>query len=173
MTQLTVKYRQAYRGDCMDDSWIVAANAGRARFFSKAGASAPLVEIEDMVNAAVRLPTAATEPDRIGPFAAGKSIHNVGGARPTKNYEPPTTPTRHETELFARSVASSLLYGHQQGRFRHLALIASPEFLGILRTLLDPQLAPLVTLQIDKDYTQLGAAQLLEQIRAHQQSPAG
>ncbi|MEO7579609.1 MAG: host attachment protein, partial [Massilia sp.] len=88
--------------------WIVAANAGRARLFAQKDGRGKLDEINDMVNAAVRLRTAETEPDRIGPTSAGKSIHNVGAATPNKNYEPPQTPTEHEAELFARSVVGEL-----------------------------------------------------------------
>jgi len=151
----------------MNATWIVSANAGRARLFSQANAIEKLEEINDMINAAVRLRAAQTESDRIGPTAAGKSIHNTGGAIPNKTYEPPQTPTAHETELFARSVASLLLQGHHDGRFTHLTLVASPQFLGILRKLLSPQLKPLVGLEINKDYTHFNPAQLRQQLQAH------
>ncbi len=51
----------------MDTTWIVIANAGRARIFSREGAADALHEVDDMVNAAVRLRTAETETDRLGP----------------------------------------------------------------------------------------------------------
>ena len=148
----------------MDRTWIVVANASRARVFLREGANGPLVEFDAMVNAAVRLRTAETETDRLGPTSAGKSVHNTGGALPNKAYEPPKTPTEHEAELFARSVVASLLQGHQQERFQHLALVASPQFLGLLRQLLDPQLKPLVAWDLNKDYTQLSPMQLQEQL---------
>lgn len=151
----------------MNATWIVSANAGRARLFSQANAIENLEEIDDMINAAVRLRTAETESDKIGPTAAGKSMHNVGGSVPNKTYEPPQTPTEHETELFARSVAELLLQGHQDGRFTQLALVASPQFLGVLRKLLPAQLKPLVSVEINKDYTHCNAGQLRQQIRAH------
>lgn len=152
----------------MEQTWIVVANAGRARVFAQDNNGA-LDEIETMINAAVRLRTAETENDRIGPTAPGKSIHNVGAATPNKQYEPAHTPAEHETELFARSVTGFLLEGQQQQRFQHLALIASPEFLGTLRGLLDPQLRQRLAWEINRDYTQSSAAQLREQIAAHQQ----
>ncbi len=98
----------------MDHTWIVVANASRARLFSRAGANGALDEIDDMVNAAVRLRTAETETDRLGPTSAGNSIHNTGGALPNKAYEPPQTPTEHETELFARSAIAALLQGNSK-----------------------------------------------------------
>lgn len=152
----------------MDTTWIVVANAGRARIFSRQGAEGALNEIDAMVNSAVRLRTAETETDRLGPTSAGKSIHNTGGALPNKAYEPPQTPTEHETELFARSIIAALLRGHQQSSLQRLALVASPQFLGLLRQLLDPQLKPLVDWELDKDYTQSCPSQLRDQLAARQ-----
>jgi protein required for attachment to host cells len=160
---------QCINEDNMDANWIVSANANRARIFSQAHSDAPLEEINDMVNAAVRLRTAATESDKIGPLAATKSQHNVGAARPGSGYEPNQTPDEHQTELFARNVAEFLLQGRQAGRYQQLSLVASPQFLGILRKLLDPQLASAVNLEINKDYTQSSARQLLDQIQAHEE----
>lgn len=126
-----------------------------------------------MVNDAVRLRTAETESDKIGPMAATKSAHNVGAALPNSGYEPNQTPTEHQTELFARSVADFLLQGQQENRFTRLTLVASPQFLGILRKLLDPNVESLVNLEINKDYTQSNPRQMLEQIQAHEAKQQG
>lgn len=151
----------------MDATWIVSANAGRARFFSQATPDGPLAEISNMVNPAVRLRTADTETDRIGQHAASKSRHSVGAPTQPSGYEPNQTPDEHQTELFAREVTAFLLQGHQEGRFQQLSLFASPEFLGVLRKLLDPRLEATVSLEINKDYTQFSAKQLHEQIQAN------
>jgi protein required for attachment to host cells len=152
----------------MGATWIVSANAGRARFFSQANSSAPLEEVNDIFNADVHLRTTETESDRLGLLAAAKSQHNVGAARPGSGYEPNQTPDEHQTELFARDVASFLQQGHQEGRFSNLSLVVSPEFLGLLRKLLDPKVASAVKLEINKDYTQFSAKQLRDQIQAHE-----
>ncbi|MEO7578364.1 MAG: host attachment protein [Massilia sp.] len=49
-----------------------------------------------------------------------------------------------------------------------MAIVASPQFLGLLRKLLDPQLAPLVQFDINKDYTHFSAAQIAEQLAARE-----
>jgi protein required for attachment to host cells len=152
----------------MDANWIVSANASRARFFSQPNLSQPLEEISDMVNEAVRLRTSETEPDKVGPTAGTKSMHNTGGPVPNKGYEPHQTPSEHQTELFARNVAGYLLKSHQEGRYEHLSIVASPQFLGELRKLLAPELESVVSLEINKDYTQFSAQQLQEQLKAHQ-----
>lgn len=151
----------------MDTTWIVTANASRARFFSQAAPSASLEEVEDMVNSGARLRTSESETDNIGPTAGGKSTHNVGNATPNKAFEPHQTPVEHQTELFARNVAEFLLKGQQQGRFGQLCIVASPQFLGILRQQLNSNVASAVSLEINKDYTQTSMAELQEHIRTH------
>jgi protein required for attachment to host cells len=151
----------------MDTTWIVSANAARARIFSQANAHAALQEIEDMVNTAARLRTAETESDDLGQRSAGKSRHSVGAATTPSGYQPHQFPAEHQTELFAKSLAHFLLHARQEDRFRELALVASPEFLGVLRQQLDPHLASAVSLEINKDYTQLRPDELRERIQAH------
>ena len=121
-----------------------------------------------MINSGARLRTVESETDKLGPTAATKSMHNTGGATPNKAYEPHQTPVEHQTELFARNVAEFLLKGQQQGRFRRLCVVASPQFLGILRQQLDPNVASAVSLEINKDYTQASPAELQEHLRAQQ-----
>ena len=149
----------------MDATWVVTANASRVRIFSQADSSAGLEEVESMINAGARLRTVESESDKIGPTSATKSVHNTGGALPNKAYEPHQTPVEHQTELFARTVADFLLKNQQQGRFRQLCIVASPQFLGVLRQQLDANVSSAVSMEINKDYTQASPAELLEHIR--------
>ncbi len=59
--------------------------------------------------------------------------------------------------------------GHQSNQFQHLELVAGPQFLGLLRQMLDPNLKPLVTLELNKDYTQFSTGQLREQLAAQRE----
>jgi protein required for attachment to host cells len=154
--------------DIMDAVWIVSANAARARLFAQARATDVPQEVDDMVNPAARLRAAELETDSLGQRAASKSRHGVGAPTTPSGYEPDTSPAEHQTELFAKSVADFLLHAHQQQRYRQLVLVASPEFLGVLRKQLEPQLTAALKAEINKDYTQLRPEQLLERIRAHQ-----
>ena len=151
----------------MDARWIVSANAGRVRIFAQADAKARLEEVADMVNTAVRLRTAQTESDSLGQRAASKSIHSVGAPTQPSGYEPNQSPAEHQTEIFARSVSAYLLEARQAGRFRSLVLVASPEFLGVLRRVLDANVQSSVESEINKDYTQLRPDELREQVDAH------
>jgi protein required for attachment to host cells len=168
----------------MQTTWIISANAGRARFFSESDPSEPLQEIEDMINDAARMRDSDLETDRLGPTAAGSSSHNIGGTQgvgyahngqvgaPNKQYQPAQTPEQHEAEKFARDIAKYLLDAHRDGRYQQLVISASPHFLGELRSLLDPQIKPLIKLEVNKDYTHSSAQELREQLRAqlHKQS---
>jgi protein required for attachment to host cells len=166
----------------MPTTWIISANAGRARFFSESDPSGPLQEIEDMVNSAAQLRTVDTETDRLGPTSASNSSHNIGHAggaaagmshnakagAPNKQYEPNQTPAERATEMFAKDVSNYLLKAQQEGRFQQLVISASPEFLGTLRLNLDPHLKSMVKSEFNKDYTHSNAQQLREQLQAQQ-----
>ena len=168
----------------MQTTWIISANAGRARIFSEADPAEPLQEVEDMVNSAARLRTSDINTDEVGRTAAGSSSHNIGGSEgvgfahnakagaPNKGYQPAQTPAEHEAELFVKDISTYLMQAHQEGRFQQLVISASPHFLGSLRTHLDPQIKPLIKLEVNKDYTQFNAQELREQLRAqlHRQS---
>lgn len=153
----------------MNATWIVSADRGRARIFLEPGPEAPLEEIEDMLSPSARTRTSEEYTDKLGPLAAGKSSHSTGGALPNSQYEPQQTPDERETEMFAKDVCSYLLKARQEGRFDQLALVAAPGFLGTLRSELDPQLKPLVSYEINHDYSHASGQQLREQIAAHRQ----
>jgi protein required for attachment to host cells len=150
----------------MSTTWIVSADAGRARIFAESDPQQPLEEIEDMVSAAARLRVSDINTDRLGPTSAGKSIHNTGGALPNKQYEPAQTPEERDAEFFAKDISAFLLKALQGQRFQKLALVAEPKFLGVLRMQIDNQLKPLINFELNKDYSHLNAHQLREQLQA-------
>lgn len=150
------------------NTWIVSADAGRARIFSDTDPNSPLQEIDDLIDPAARERISDQLTDRLSPLAAGNSQKSTGGSLPTSQYEPQRTQEQHNAELFARDICAQLLKAKNESRFDRLALVAAPAFLGELRNQLDPQLKQLVAYEIDKDYAQSNAAQLRDQIRAYQ-----
>jgi protein required for attachment to host cells len=168
----------------MPTTWIITANAGRARIFSEDDPAAPLQEVEDMVNNAVRLRETEVLTDKLGPTAAGKSSHNIGGTQgvaaahnagagaPNKQYQPAHTPAEQEAEQFAKDISDYLMKAHQDGRFQQIVLSASPQFLGALRSFMDPHIKPLIKLEFNKDYTHVAPNQLREQLQAQQAKTA-
>lgn len=155
----------------MDATWIVSANAGRARIFAQSAAADRLEEINDMVNTPAREPMRATETDELGQRAAGKSRQGSGGPSQENGYQQHQTPPQHQEELFARDVAHFLIAAHDEGRFRDLCLVASPEFLGVLRRQVAGRLDAAIKVEINKDYTRESADELRrhvqERLRPH------
>ena len=114
----------------MDATWIVSANAGRARIFSQARGADALEEINDMVNTPAREPVRATETDELGQLSAGKSRHGAGAPSQENGYQQHQTPPQHQEELFARDLAHFLVAAHDEGRFKELSLADGPAFLS-------------------------------------------
>ena len=150
----------------MPATWIVSANASRARFFGQARAADPLDEVSDMVNEAARMRQRDLETDApVGDRAASKSSHSTAAPTTPSTYEPRQGAKEHETELFARQVAEYLVKAHHEGRFEELCLVASPEFLGTLRKLVEPRLHSALRLSINRDYTHSTARELQQHLR--------
>ena len=164
----------------MQTTWIMTANAGRARIFSESDPGQPLEEVQDMVNPAAHQRTLESVTDKMSPTAASGSGHNIGGTQgvgmshnghvgaPNKQYQPAQTPAEHEAERFAKDISNYLKQAHAEGRFGQLVISASPQFLGTLRSNLDSQVQPLVKLEVNRDYTHVAPQQLREQIQAQQ-----
>ncbi|UVW29289.1 host attachment protein [Massilia sp. H6] len=160
----------------MPTTWILSANAGRARFFAESDPAKPLQEIKDMISSGAQMRTQDTETDKLGPTAAAGSRHSIGGhegagmahnakaGAPNKLYQPAQTPAQHQAELFARDVSDYLLKAHQDGSYQQLIIAASPEFLGTLRQHMDAQVKGLIKSEFNKDYTHSNAQELREHL---------
>lgn len=151
----------------MDDTtWIVIANASRARVFLQEKPDR-LVEVGDMVNPKARLRNAEFERAQTDPISASGSRHGTAAPTQPNGYQPNQPPDEHQTELFARDLAGFLLTGLHEGRYRRLMLSASPKFLGVLRQVIDPRVKAAVGLEINQDYTQFSVHELPEKLAAH------
>ena len=149
----------------MDSTWIVSANAGRARIFAQHRGADALEEINDMVNAPAREPVRATETDALGQRVDGRGRPGANAPTSENGYQPHQTPAQHQEERFARDVAHFLIHAHDEGRFKELCVFAAPGFLGVLRREMKDKLAGAIKLEIDKDYTRENA----EDLRRHVQ----
>ena len=69
-------------GDSMPTTWIIAANAGRARIFADAKSAKSLQEVEDMVNPAAQQRVSDIVTDRLSPRSAGNSGARRRGPAP-------------------------------------------------------------------------------------------
>src|SRR5699024_9504082 len=130
----------------MSEYWIVVADAGKARLFSRAKKFSPLEEVETLVHPESRLRRQDLTSDRSG---------QVQEARAPGEYaaEESTDPKDAEAQVFAREIAERLHKAHQQGGFEHLVLMADPRFLGELRKHLADSTAAAVAATVSVNLT--------------------
>lgn len=124
-------------------TWVVVADAARARFFavrdnsgaylgseafpsSQPAPRGQLEEVASLSNSAARLSDGDLETDRPGSTAdrKGDAMHA---------YEPPNSVRDVEAKRFARDVVDQLDQARQQGKMERFYLLAAPDFLGLMR----------------------------------------
>lgn len=128
--------------------WVVAADAGRARFFRAAESDGHLKELDDMLDPDSRSTAAELQSDRLGHVRNSRGSHSLE-----------QRPSLHEAEAlaFARRVGHRLVEARRRGDFQRLYLAADPKFLGLLRAELDAPTRRLVAGEIDKDVSRESA----------------
>ena len=124
----------------MKTTWIVAADASRARLLQVADRER-LDEIENLVNPEGRLQ------DRELTTDANPRLHGPGGM--SAREEP--SAVEHAVELFAKRVGDYLEKARTDHRFDELVLVAPPKFLGALRKELGKEVGKLVADELPKD----------------------
>jgi protein required for attachment to host cells len=146
----------------MANTWIVAADASRARILQVAGREEQLTEIEDMLNPDGRLDDREIISDA-HPRFSGHGGMGRPGARSTSgpgSDREETSAQEHATELFAKRVGDYLDKARNQRRYDRLYLVAPPKFLGLLRKELGKEVAKLVADELPKDLSWFNARDL-------------
>lgn len=134
----------------METVWIVLADAARARILSCEGrACHGLKDVEALSHSESRAYNRDLVTDRPGRSWASAS----GDAR--HGMDEPTDPAQRERERFARQVADRLLEAFREGAYKRLVIIAAPTFLGVLRDLLDRNVAQAVCLELAKNIVKI------------------
>jgi protein required for attachment to host cells len=136
----------------MANTWIVAADASRARFLQVAGRER-LVEVEDMLNPEGRLHNREINTDAAGRFH--------GQDRPGGHSSDDENRTaEHYGELFAKRVGDYLDKARAEHRYDELVLVAPPKFLGMIRKKLGKEVEKLVSEEVPKDLSWFNARDL-------------
>ena len=128
----------------MTGTWVVVADSSRARFFTLAGKSEPMQELEGMTHAESRMRNQDEVSDKQGGLAGG---HGEGGHA----FEAPTDIKHHEAEIFAKQIADKLEHGRVNHAYNKLILVAPPAFLGALRQAMNDHVVNLVSKSLDKN----------------------
>ncbi len=130
--------------------WIVAAGSGECRIFVAHAPAGPLQELETLSHPEGRMHEQALASD-----APGRAFDSEGAGRHAMEVQ--VSPKKHEAMMFAGRIATRLEAGRVHREFDKLALLAAPEFLGLLRDKLNPQLRALVLHEVDKNPSGLKA----------------
>ena len=138
-------------------TWILIADAGRARIFANNGVGKGLTEVTD---GEYENPLPKTR--EIGSDKPGRTFDSAGEGRHAM--APRADWHEQAKEAFAKELADWLKSAHQANAYDRLVLAAPPKTLGDLRAELDPQVAKLVSAEISKDLTHQTPDQLEEQI---------
>ena len=122
----------------MATTWIVAADAARARILQVADRER-LVEVENLANPDGRLQDREINTDGTDRFPRGDT------------WEPDVGAVEHRNELFAKRVADYLESARNDQRYERLVLVAPPKMLGQLRQELDKEVKKLLLDEVPKD----------------------
>ena len=154
------------------NTWVVVADAARARIFRVEGmeverglarrpvpsSSTVLVEIKDILH-----PESRKHEIELASDAPGMS--SVGNMQSKFGMDEKVSPKEEEGMRFAKEVADFLKI--QGVNYDQLYLIAPPHFLGLVRPNLDKAIISKLIMEIDKDLSQHSA----EEILAHLPTP--
>ncbi|MDW8283663.1 MAG: host attachment protein [Myxococcales bacterium] len=127
-------------------TWILVADASRARLFSTTGPQRPWKLVEEMEHPESRHKGIDLMADR-----PGRTQSRMRTGRRAA-MEPDTDPREVEAMNFAQQVAQALERGLNEHAYARLVIAAAPHFLGLLRQKMSEQVAQRVVLSIDKDY---------------------
>lgn len=140
------------------NTWIVVTDASRARLFAANGHNEPPKLIKHLSHESSRLRGSEVISDR-----PGRSHKRVGPGR-FSVADSRLDPRDVEATHFAHELAQVLEDGRNRRAFDRLAVAAPPQFLGLLRSTISPQVKKYLARCIHKDYTKENTRKLSGQL---------
>lgn len=144
----------------MDTTWILIADARRARCFERHAADRTLTELTDFISPHTALKSEANGGDLTG--AAGKG--HGRSAHAGTQFEPHTEEKAKERSSFARQLAAYLNEGFTGHRYNALVLIATSPMLGELKPELRAGANKVLKRCVVSDLSHYTGTELLERI---------
>ena len=143
-------------------TWILVANASRARIVENHGVGRGIVAVEG-----TEFSNDVTHGRDVYADRPGRVHDSAGPGRHAM--EPPTAAKEQSVAVFSRSLAAYLQDHLRRGTYDRLILIAEPSFLGHLRASLAKPVVSVVHAELAKDLTREtdeGLASQLESVLA-------
>ena len=141
----------------MQRTWVVICDASRCRIFEVG----PRRDKWRIVQS-IEHPQGRAKGHDLLTDKPGRNQQSGALMRPA--LEPTTQPHEVEVERFAHQIAKLLDLRLAENAFQRLVLVSPPHFLGTLRSALSTHAAKSVAVSLDKDYTSLEPAELLERV---------
>lgn len=133
--------------------WVVVADKGITRIFRKPDGHLELIgEI---------FPEEETE-TRLENKTVGRVVSSGGGGSVHHKYEPHMDASRQNALFYAREFSDWLGKAVQENVFDRLVLVAAPQTLGDLRSVMDEKVQRRIIAEVDKDLTKLNERELFE-----------
>ncbi len=151
----------------MEKTWVLIANAERARCFERHAADHSLTELADFVHPHKNMVSEDSGDDPTG--AAGKGHGRTGHAG--TQFEPHTEAHAKERGIFARQLADYINEGVAEQRCNGLVLIASSPMLGELRPCLSNAADTVLRSCVSSDLTRYQGVELKERVNHALQLP--
>ncbi|WP_018954464.1 host attachment protein [Thioalkalivibrio sulfidiphilus] len=127
-------------------TWVIVADASRARIFSAEKSFSALQEVEDISHPEGRLHDQDLNSDR-----PGRAFDSTGDGRHAMGKEVP--PKKQEAVRFAKVLCDRLNNARATGVFEKLYIVAAPAFLGTMRQCMNSVTQKSIVGELDKNLT--------------------
>ena len=145
----------------MHTTWILTADAARARIFELSRNDKSLHEVQEFIN-----PRAQQHDRDINTAPHGRYYNHAGGPQ-ANTAEPHVDAVTHETELFAKDVSHYLEKARNEHRYDRLRVIAAPKVLGMVRQNLSKEAMKLVEEEVAKDISWFDKREIEQYLKEH------
>ena len=142
-----------------EHTWILVADASRARLFSTTGKLAAWSLHQEFSH-----PESTAKGRDITSDKPGRVQHRIADGN-RSGMAPPTPPKEVEAKHFANELAAALEQAFGRNAYSRLVLVAPPHFLGMLRACLSSPVSKVVAASLDKDLTHVNERELPERVR--------
>jgi protein required for attachment to host cells len=141
-------------------TWVVIADAARARVFETRGRGTGLTALDDMALDTELLPNRDLRSDR-----PGRSFESVGHTRHA--IESSSDPHREQKRQFARRIVDAVEARQATKSFDRLVLVAPPVTMGDLRAALPAKVKAAVAAEVVADLTNTPVRELPAHLSAY------
>ena len=141
----------------MSITWILVADASRARLFESTRRDEPLHQLESFINVEARLAGRQLTTDH--PPTVNESMGHT-----RHSIEPHTTLREKNMAQFAKEIANALERGRTSRRYERLVLVAPAKFLGVLHGCLDKSVRNCIAGELPRDITTLTPTAIHERV---------